>query len=188
MSVVNRKPNKLAIDALKIGPSDRVLELGFGPGWAVRRTAALASQGKIYGVDQSATMLAEASYRNRAAIRRGQIELQQRRWAELPFANESFDKILAVNVAYFFSHDGSEFREAKRVLRRGGLMAVYVSDRATLARWPFAQEDTHRAYELDELITTARYGGFAMDEISISAVTLPFSIAGFLATLQKQHV
>jgi tRNA G46 methylase TrmB len=42
MAIINDKPNRLAIDALALGQNDRVLELGFGPGWALRTIAARA--------------------------------------------------------------------------------------------------------------------------------------------------
>ncbi len=40
MALVNDEPNRLAIDALDLGPGERVLELGFGPGWSLRTIAA----------------------------------------------------------------------------------------------------------------------------------------------------
>lgn len=53
MAIVNDKPNRLAIDALAPEPKDQVLELGFGPGWALRTIAARAPGGQIFGIDQS---------------------------------------------------------------------------------------------------------------------------------------
>jgi ubiquinone/menaquinone biosynthesis C-methylase UbiE len=185
MALVNRKPNRIAIDALHLARGDRILELGFGPGRAISRVAMLAPNSEICGIDQSAEMLALASRHNRASIRRGQVTLAQGRLAALPFSSASFDKILAVNVAYFFGHDGTELREARRVLRRGGRMVLYVSDRESMARWAFAKCATHRTFSVDEFVTMARYGGFAANEISFVPVSLPFGIGAFVATLHK---
>ena len=185
MALVNRKPNRIAIDALRPARGDRILELGFGPGRAIRRLAMLAPDGEICGIDQSAEMLALASRHNRASIRLGQVTLAQGQFAALPFASASFDKILAVNVAYFFGHDGAELREARRVLRPGGRLVLYVSDRASMTRWAFAQCATHRTFSVDEFVTMSRYGGFATNEISFVPVVLPFGIGGFVATLRK---
>ncbi len=79
-------------------------------------------------------MLAQASWRNRRAIGEGRVRLRLGRFDALPFAPESIDKILAVNVIYFFRKDADEIREAMRVLRPGGVMAVYATHRSTMSR------------------------------------------------------
>ena len=119
MSVINRQPNRLAIEALRLSGTDSVLELGVGPGWALRRIEALSRCGRIFGIDQSAEMLALAAGRARSAMRRGRLLLAQAKFEALPFPNDSFDRLLAVNIAYFFNVDGRDFREARRVLRPG---------------------------------------------------------------------
>ena len=97
-----------------------------------------------------------------------------------------FDRILAVNIAYFFDRDGRDFREVRRVLRPGGRMVIYVSDRATLADWPFAGEDTHRSYDRDELIAAICRGENSPNEILVKTVILPLGVSGLLATVVKQ--
>jgi ubiquinone/menaquinone biosynthesis C-methylase UbiE len=181
MSVINKQPNKLAIEALQVAETDNVLELGVGSGWALEKLSRAARRGRIWGIDQSADMLAMAA--SRAT---GQVSLARARFEALPFPAGAFDKLLAVNVAYFFSDDGREFREARRVLGPGGRMAIYVSDRATLAGWPFAREDTHRSYDMDELVAAIERGGFAAAEVKVIPVRLPFGVCGLLAILAKQ--
>lgn len=186
MSIVNQRPNRLAIEALQVSEADSVLELGIGSGWALEKLTKTARFNRIFGIDQSADMLLLASRRNRRARPRGTILLAQAKFDTLPFPSASFERVLAVNVAYFFDKDGRDVREARRVMRPGGRMVIYVSDRATLASWPFAREDTHRSYDRDELIAAIRRGGFAQGEIAIVPVSLPLGVSGLLATLVKQ--
>ena len=186
MSIVNQRPNRLAIEALQVSEADSVLELGIGSGWALEKLTKTARFNRIFGIDQSADMLLLASRRNRRARPRRTILLAQAKFDTLPFPSASFERVLAVNVAYFFDKDGRDVREARRVMRPGGRMVIYVSDRATLANWPFAREDTHRSYDRDELIAAIRRGGFAQGEIAIVPVSLPLGVSGLLATLVKQ--
>ena len=76
MSVVNKQPNQLAIRALSLQPRDTVLELGFGPGGAIKAMAALAPRGLVLGIDQSLDMLVQASRRNREEIARERVQLR----------------------------------------------------------------------------------------------------------------
>jgi len=186
MSVVNQRPNLLAIEALQSARAHSILELGVGSGWALEKLAWTAKLGRIWGIDQSTDMLLLAARRNRLEKRLGRVSLARARFDALPFSDAFFDRILAVNVAYFFERDGRDFREVRRVLRPGGRMVIYVSDRATLATWPFAGEDTHRSYERDELIAAIGGGGFAKNEIMVTTVKLPLGVSGLLATVVKQ--
>jgi ubiquinone/menaquinone biosynthesis C-methylase UbiE len=184
MSMVNREPNRLAISALCLSASDNVLELGVGSGWALRRLVTTGSLGVIGGVDQSSEMLKLASRSMRSRAKN--VLLTQARFEALPFPDETFDRLLAVNIAYFFHADGRDLREARRVMRPGGRLVIYVSDRTTLAKWPFAGEETHRSYDTDELAGALAVGGFKASEIKVDPVKLPFGVSGLLATAIKQ--
>ena len=186
MSVINRQPNRLAIEALRLSETNSVLELGVGSGWALRRILALSRCSQIFGIDQSAEMLALSSRQVCSAVRRGRALLVRAKFEALPFSDNCFDRLLAVNVAYFFSGHGGDFREARRVLRPGGRMVVYVSDRETLASFPFAREDTHRSFDEGELVEAIRTGGFVESEITVVPVKLPLGVSGLLATIVKQ--
>ena len=49
----NRRRNAWVITLLDVAPTDRVLEIGFGPGIAIREAAARATEGLVCGVDHS---------------------------------------------------------------------------------------------------------------------------------------
>jgi len=185
MAIANRRPNRIGIDALEIAPGDIVLELGFGPGRAVKQLASLIGDGQVLGIDQSAAMLELASRHNRRAITSGRVELRHGTFDALPWPTASVDKVLAVNTVYFFRADAAEIQEARRVLRPGGLMALYATDTSVMARWRFSGPDTHRTFDRDGLAALLRTGGFDADDITILPVDIGFRIAGLLALARK---
>ncbi|WP_044559224.1 class I SAM-dependent methyltransferase [Azospirillum sp. B4] len=186
MNRLNALPNQAAVEALAPRPGDTVLELGSGPGHGVALAmAAVGPAGIVHGVDQSAVMLRQAARLNRQSRHRGQLHLHLGRFDTLPLPAGSVDGILAVNVAYFWHHSVGILREARRVLRPGGRLAVYVTDAATMRRWPFARTGTHRLFTPTELTAMLRGGGFPDESISIRSVSLGHGIRGLIATAEN---
>lgn len=116
----NADLNAAAVDALVPFPGDRVLEIGFGPGEALRRLAAVRDIGKITGIDHSRTMLAMADQRNRPVIARGGMELRLASIDAAPFAERSFDAILAVDCVQYWPDLIADLAVTRRLLRPGG--------------------------------------------------------------------
>ena len=183
MSLVNREPNRIAIEVLDVASDDTVLELGFGPGQAIAALTALARDGMVLGIDHSADMIRQASWLNRKAIQRGRAELRQARFDSLPWPAESIDKILAVNVVYFFGRDGAEVREARRIMRRGGTMVIYATAKAAMACLKFSS--THRFFDQNGIAELIMRGGFAANEVAVRPITPAFGISGLLAKAKK---
>jgi SAM-dependent methyltransferase len=185
MALVNDEPNRLAIDALGLGPGETVLELGFGPGWSLRTIAARTRGARVYGVDQSARMLEQATRMNEVAVSSGRMVLVQGPFSPLPWIDEMFDKVLLVNVAYFFDSDDRDISEVFRVLRSGGRLVVYVTSRETMRKWPFAGPDTHRTFDSSDLARLLENAGFRPSDIRITNVELALGIKGLIAVAEK---
>jgi ubiquinone/menaquinone biosynthesis C-methylase UbiE len=97
----NRRRNAWAVSLLDVQRDDRVLEIGFGPGVAIRELSAGAPEGHVCGLDHSPVMVQQAARRNAEAVRQGRVELRLGAADSLPAFEAPFDKILAVNVALF---------------------------------------------------------------------------------------
>src|SRR5712691_4692285 len=125
----NRKRNAWAVSLMDVQSSDRVLEIGFGPGIAVREIARRATRGQVVGIDRSAVMRAQAARRNAAAIRAGRVSLTVASIDDPPAFGRPFDKILAVNNMGMWSEPALRLKELAGLLRGGGLIAIVSQSR-----------------------------------------------------------
>jgi SAM-dependent methyltransferase len=136
----NRRRNAWAVSLLDVRSHDRVLEIGFGPGLAIRELGRLAAEGYVCGIDHSELMLRRATRLNAEGIERGVVDLRLGCVEELPAFDEPFDKILAVNAMMFWREPVDRLEKLRRLLRTGGLIAV-----AHQPRGPGASDETAAA-------------------------------------------
>jgi SAM-dependent methyltransferase len=151
----NRKRNAWAVSLLDVQRDDRVLEIGFGPGIAIKELSARASEGYVCGLDHSAVMVQQAARRNAAAVRRGQVDLRLGSVDELPDFDAPFDKVLAVNVTLFWDSPAELLGNLRRVLRVGGRIALAFQPRGPGATDEVATTTGH------ELVAALRDAGFS---------------------------
>lgn len=143
------------LDALGLGPQDRLLDVGCGGGLLLRD--ALASGAAATGLDHSEEMVRLAGARAPGAeVVLGSAE-------RLPFGDASFTAV-AMSIVFFFLPDPvAVLRECRRVLAPGGRIAVYTTSPA-LRGTPAAPEPvaSHgRFYDDEELAELARRAGLA---------------------------
>jgi len=170
----NQQRNSWAVSLLDVQPTDRVLEIGFGPGIAIAELAGRATRGQVYGIDHSEVMVQQASGRNAAAIRAHRVHLAHASVEQLPSFDGPLDAILAVNSVGFWPNPVERLRRLRRLLRSGGRIAL-----ARQPRCPGATQDTtaRAAQELQDLLTQA---GFT--QIRTETLGLDPPVACVLAT------
>jgi SAM-dependent methyltransferase len=94
----NVRRNRWAVELLEVQPTDRVIELGCGPGVAVAALAERATEGLVVGIDHSEVMIGQARHRNADAIRQGRLRLIHAPVERLQVTDGPFDAALAVNT------------------------------------------------------------------------------------------
>ena len=146
--------NRWAVQLLDVRPTDRVIELGCGPGVAIAALAARATRGLVVGVDHSRVMIGQARRRNRAAVRAGRVRLVHTPVERLSSGDGPFDAALAVNTVGMWPDPTARLRELARLLRPGGRIALVSQPRCPAAT---AATSAAAADELAGLLTEAGF-------------------------------
>ncbi len=159
----NAEPYAFIFKCINVQPNDHVLEIGFGPGEGIAEAVRLTPDGYVAGIDHSQTMLTVAEERNHRAIMQEHVELTLGNAAQLPYQDESFDKVFAVNVFHFWPEPLRELTECKRVLKPNGLVAFFLTNPSS---WPPGIADTgvFIAREPEEIATILKNAGFQNTE------------------------
>ena len=150
----NVERNRWAVDLLEVQPTDRVVELGCGPGVAIAALSSRATQGLVVGVDHSEVVIRQARRRNADAVSAGRVRLIQAAVEGLDLAEGPFDAALAVNTVGFWPDPTATLRKVGRLLRPGGRIAV-----VSQPRCPGATAATSAA-ALDDLAAVLSDAGF----------------------------
>lgn len=113
--------------AARVAPLEpmALLEIAAGTGVVTRYlAAALPATSTLVATDLNPAMLEEAMAHDMTHT----VEWQQADALDLPFADAAFDAVVCQFGAMFFPDKVRAFREARRVLRRGGLLLFNVWD------------------------------------------------------------
>jgi len=150
---------------LEIRDGNDVLDIGCGSGLAIKMLSNMIREGKIVGIDYSPVMLRQAEKRNRQGVKEGKITIHHGNVSQLPFSEDSFDKVCAIETFYFWPDPCENLREVRRVLRPGGTAAI-------------AMEISKEGKNEPAILDTARRLGFPI--YSGEEMKTLLSVAGFV--------
>ena len=110
------------IDLARLGPGDKVLDVGCGPGALTTELVARLGAASVSAVDPSEPFVAAVRARHPG------IEIQLAAAEALPYDNGVFDAALAQLVVHLMADPAAGLREMVRVTRTDGVVAACVWD------------------------------------------------------------
>jgi SAM-dependent methyltransferase len=155
----HRKVNRTTLDLLQVRPTDRVAEVGCGPGWAVHEAATRATEGHVIGLDVSETILSAARRANRRALTERRVSLRRIDGVELGLGLETLDRVFSVHSIYFWKDLEGIVAQVFDALCPGGrlVLAFRPDDAGVPARF---HDDTYRFFAPAEVERTLAAAGF----------------------------
>jgi SAM-dependent methyltransferase len=142
-------------------PNPRILDVGCGTGANLKM---LSDYGSAEGVDISPQAVDFCRERGLDSVKLGAIE-------QLPYEDDSFEIVTALDVVEHLDDDLAGLREMRRVLRRDGRLLVFVP--AFMFLWG-VQDDVsnhRRRYTLPGLLKAVEAAGFSVEWSSYANIS-----------------
>jgi SAM-dependent methyltransferase len=163
-----RRVLEQALTRVALPAPARILDAGCGSG---RNMLELARYGEVAGVELSGTSATLARERGVGEVVEGSV-------LEMPFAADSFDLAVCLDVIEHLEDDRAALREMRRVLAPGGALLVTVP----AYQWLWSGHDEinhhHRRYNRATLLAAAREAGWSCAFATyFNSLLLPVAIA-----------
>src|ERR1700682_1321092 len=148
-----------------------ILDVGCGGGRTIQKLAAIATEGMLCGVDYARGRVAASRGKNAQLIKAGRVEIRQASVSQLPFPDDKFDLVTAVETQYYWPDLVKDMQEILRVLKPAGTLVIiaesYQGGRYDKLQRPVMRllRSTHLSVEGHwELFSAAGYTGVQMFE------------------------
>ncbi|WP_423407055.1 methyltransferase domain-containing protein [Heyndrickxia sp. MSNUG] len=124
----NRKINRWSIKNLQIQKRDRILEIGYGPGYGIKTMLKEYPLIEVDGIDLSEKMLEEASKRNQKWIQTGKLKLAKGDIVSFQ-PEQHYTKILSVNNYPLWDQPLQSLNHIHTLIDKGGKIVLTVQPR-----------------------------------------------------------
>lgn len=151
--------------------SQIALDVGCGGGRTVNRISKMVK--KAYGLDYSELAVKKSKKYNKKEIKNNKVEIVQGSVSELPFPDDTFDIVTAVETFYFWPDKLNDLKEIKRTLKQGGTILMIFEmckEETDPDKWKQVEEligikaPTER--EIIDILTEAGYVNIKTDRVT----------------------
>ena len=144
---------KLSLWAIKqttISDNYRILEIGYGGGSTIKNLLALNKNLEIHGIDISKESYRTAQRVHSDSIRKGSVQLKIGNVENMPYQNNYFDRIFAIQTHIFWKDIKKSFQEVYRVLSSNSTLIIS-SEKEKIH---YHMTDYRTSHEFSQLLTS----------------------------------
>ncbi|NOK18529.1 class I SAM-dependent methyltransferase [Corallococcus carmarthensis] len=158
----------LVAQRVGLGPEDELLDAGCGFGHPARHWLETYRPKRIVGLNIDPEQVRIANARAAALGVADRMQFLLASATRMPFPDQSFDKVIALESAFYFDTREDFLREAFRVLRPGGRIVLAdmlptatwkTTERNKSVRW-YSMKPEENVYPLAEYLERIRAAGF----------------------------
>jgi len=107
-----------------ISDNSRILEVGYGGGSTIKNLIALGKNLEIHGIDISKESYQTTKRINRESVQNGSVQLKIGSVEALPYQNQYFDVVFAIQTHLFWKDLKKGFQEIYRVMSSHSILVV----------------------------------------------------------------
>lgn len=148
------------IDSLNIQESNKIFEIGYGHGIGIDKILRIKDC-YISGIDFSKLMFKQATKLNKTYIEQGIVNLYLGDFLAHTLAPQSFDKILCLNVVYFWKELETPFKKIYNGLKGNGIFTIYMESPDDLTKQKLKNTDVFNKYSIHEVVGALKEAGFS---------------------------
>lgn len=144
---------KLSLWAIKqttISDNYRILEVGYGGGSTIKNLLALNKNLEIHGIDISKESYRTAQRVHSDSIRKGSVQLKIGNVENMPYQNNYFDRIFAIQTHIFWKDIKKSFQEVYRVMSSNSTLII-ASEKEKIH---YHMTDYRTSHEFSQLLTS----------------------------------
>lgn len=145
-----KKLSLWAIKQTSISDNYRILEIGYGGGSTIKNLLALNKNLEIHGIDISKESYRTAQRVHSDSIRKGSVQLKIGNVENMPYQNNYFDRIFAIQTHIFWKDIKKSFQEVYRVLSSNSTLII-ASEKEKIH---YHMTDYRTSHEFSQLLTS----------------------------------
>ncbi len=112
------------LEKVRISESDIILDIGCGGGRTIATLAEKAPGGRVFGIDHSPDCVEWSKEFSQTLVEAGRVEVILTGVEKLPFQDNYFNLVTAVETIYFWPEILESLKEVRRVLKPGGSLLI----------------------------------------------------------------
>lgn len=124
MNVAHKERINWALNKLGIKRNSVVLDIGCGGGKTINIISKVATEGKVCGIDYSKDSVETTKNKNKKAVEKGLVEILRASVSDIPYSEETFDFVTAVQTHFYWPDLKNDIKEVYRIVKKNGTFII----------------------------------------------------------------